>query len=277
MPRLPFSFHQTFIPERIYVEKLLSFAASEKSGTVQEISAQTGIPMGKSCGKTPAILDYSCGMGLVTLTGKRGATKSPRLTSFGRVVFLEDKFLKLPLSQWLAHFHLCRPDAGAEGWFLTFVKGRPILGDLLDQTRVEQFLQDQSGGQLQTSLVGPLFRTYTDPAALLDTRLLVATESASYRRSPAPISNEFLRGYAAWLLSLLETHFPDQREVAANDLQSASGWQDVGGWSSVQCDSLLSLLQDRGFVDVNRHLRPWVITRLSPSSAVWPTIYQDLV
>jgi hypothetical protein len=277
MSRLPFNFHQTFIPERVYAEKILSFAASEKNGTIKEISTQTGIPMGKSSGKAPAILDYCCGMGLVTLTGKRGAIKSPRLTNFGRVVFLEDKFLKLPLSQWLAHLHLCRPDAGAEAWFLTFVKGRPILGDSLDPARVEQFLQDQSGGQLQTSLVGPLFRTYTDTAALLDTRLLSTVENAPYRRNPAPISNEFLRGYAAWLLALLEIHFPDQREVAANDLQSASNWQDVGGWSSAQCDHLLALIQERGFVDVNRQLRPWVITRLYPSAEVWPTIYQDLV
>jgi hypothetical protein len=277
MPRLPFSFHQTFIPERVYVEKMLSFAASQKNGTIREISTQTGIPMGNSSGKAPAILDYCCGMGLITLSGKRDAIKCPRLTNFGRVVFLEDKFLKLSLTQWLAHFHLCRPDAGAEAWFLTFVKGRPILGDSLDPARVEQFLQDQPGGQLQTSLVGPLFRTYTDTAALLDSRLLCAAENAPFRRNPAPISKEVLRGYAAWLLTLLEIHFPDQREVAANDLQSASYWQDVGGWSSAQCDNLLALIQERGLVDVNRQLRPWIITRLCPSADVWPTIYQDLV
>lgn len=277
MPRLPFNFHQTFIPERVYLGEMLKFAAAGKDATLQDISAQTGIPMGKSSGKAPAILDYCCGMGLVALPPRRVAVKSPRLTSFGRVVFLEDKFLKLPLTQWLAHLHLCRPDAGAEAWFLTFVKGRPILGDSFDTAQVERFLQDESGGRLQSNLVGPLFRTYSDPAAFLDTHFLTATDAERYRRYPAPISPEYVRGYAAWLLALLEIHFPDQREVAANDLQSVAKWDDIAGWSSGQCDHLLALIQERGFIDVNRQLRPWVITRLCPSAQVWPTIYQDLV
>lgn len=277
MPRLPFNFHQTFIPERVYLGEMLKYAAAEKDATIQDISAQTGIPMGKSSGKAPAILDYCCGMGLVALPPRRVAVKSPRLTSFGRVVFLEDKFLKLPLTQWLAHLHLCRPDAGAEAWFLTFVKGRPILGDSFDTAQVERFLQDESGGRLQSNLVGPLFRTYSDPAAFLDTHFLTVTDSERYRRYPAPLSPEYIRGYAAWLLALLEIHFPDQREIAANDLQSVAKWDDIAGWSSGQCDHLLALIQERGFIDVNRQLRPWVITRLCPSAQVWPTIYQDLV
>lgn len=277
MPRLPFSFHQTFIPERLYLTAMLSFAAGGKDGTVQEISGQTGIPMGKSSGKTPAILDYCCGMGFVILPPKGGAVKSPRLSPFGRVVFLEDKFLKQPLTQWLAHLHLCRPDAGAEAWFLTFVKARKILGDSFEAEQLERFLRDESGGKFQTSLVGPLIRTYTDAAALLDTRLFDELESGIVRRRSAPISKDYVRGYAAWLLSLLETHFPDQREVAANDLQTSTCWEDIGGWSSAQSDQLLTLIQERRFIDINRHLRPWIITRLCPSADVWASIYHDLV
>jgi len=256
---------------------MLSFAAAEKDGSVQEISAQTGIPMGKSSGKTPAVLDYCCGMGLLTIPPKTGAVKSPRLTPFGRVVLLEDKFLKQPLTQWLAHLQLCRPDAGAEAWFLTFVKARKILGDAFKQEQLESFLRDESGGKFSTSLVGPLIRTYTDPAGLLDIRLLDVSGSGEVSRRPAPISKDFVRGYAAWLITLLEIHFPDQREVAASDLQRLTCWDDIGGWSSAQSDQLLTLIQERHLIDINRHLRPWVITRLCPSAEVWPTIYQDLV
>jgi hypothetical protein len=277
MPRLPFSFHQTFIPERFYLSAMLSFAAAEKDCTVQEISAQTGIPMGKSNGKAPAILDYCCGMGLVTLPPKAGAVKSPRLTAFGRVVLLEDKFLKQPLTQWLAHLHLCRADAGAEAWFLTFVKARRILGDSFTPEQQESFLRDQSGGKFQTSLVGPLIRTYTEPAGLLDTRLFEVTASGGVSRRPAPLSKDFVRGYAAWLITLLETHFPNQREVAANDLKERTFWDDIGGWSPAQSDQLLTLIQEFHLIDINRQLRPWVITRLYPAADVWPTIYQDLV
>jgi hypothetical protein len=277
MSRLPFSFHQTFIPERIRLSAMLSFAASEKDGTVQEISAQTGIPMGKSSGKTPAILDYCCGMGLVTLSPKAGAVKSPRLTTFGRVVLLEDKFLKQPLTQWLAHLHLCRPDAGAEAWFLTFVKARKILGDSFTPEQLESFLRDESGGKLQTSLIGPLIRTYTEAAGFLDTRLLDVSSSGGVSRRPAPLSKDYVRGYAAWLITLLETHFPDQREVAANELKERTFWDDIGGWSAAQSDQFLTLIQERHLIDINRQLRPWVITRLCAAADVWSTIYQDLV
>jgi hypothetical protein len=277
MPRLPFSFHQTFIPERVYLSAMLSFAAAEKDGSLQEISVQTGIPMGKRAGKTPAILDYCCGMGLLTLPEKSGAVKSARLTSFGRVVLLEDKFLKQPLTQWLAHLHLCRPDAGAEAWFLTFVKARKSLGDSFTQEQLESFLRDESGGKLQSALVGPLIRTYTDMAGFADTRLFEMPTSGGVSRRPAPISKDFIRGYAALLISLLETHFPDQREVASNDLQRVACWDDIGGWSSAQSDQLLTLIQERHLIDINRHLRPWIITRLCPSVEVWPTIYEDLV
>ena len=154
MPRLPFNFHQTFIPERVYLSAMLSFAAAEKDGTVQEISAQTAIPMGKSSGKTPAILDYCCGMGLLTMPLKAGAAKSPRLTPFGRVVLLEDKFLKQPLTQWLAHLHLCRPDAGALAWFLTFVKARKSLGDSFTPEQLESFPPRRVRRQIPNRLGG---------------------------------------------------------------------------------------------------------------------------
>jgi hypothetical protein len=277
MPRLPFSFHRTFIPERVYLSAMLSFAAAEKDGTVQDISVQTGIPMGKSDGKSPAILDYCCGMGLVTIRPKAGAVKSPRLTAFGRVVLLEDKFLKQPLTQWLAHLHMCRPDAGAEAWFLTFVKARKILGDSFTTEQLESFLRDESGGKFQTSLVGPLIRTYTEPAGLLDTRLFEVTASGGVSRRSAPLSKDFVRGYAAWLITLLEAHFPDQREVAANEFRERTFWDDIGGWSPAQSDQLLTLIQERHLIDINRHLRPWVITRLCPAADVWGSIYQDLV
>jgi hypothetical protein len=274
--RLSFSFHQTFIPERTYLTAMLCFAAAEKEATLQEISQITGIPMGKSSGKTPAILEYCCAMGLLAPQNKRGARKSPRLTAFGRIVYLEDKFIKQPLTQWLAHFNMCRPFGGAEAWYLTFAKGRKILGDSFEQSQLEHFLHDSSGGELQTSLVGPLIRTYLDSAALLDTQLL-RMNGETVRRAAAPIAKDFIRGYAAWIITLLETHFSDQREVAVTDLQELTLWEDITGWTTDQCDHALTLIQELGFIDVNRHIRPWIVTRLHAAADVWPTIYRDLV
>ena len=63
--RLSRTFHKTFKPERHYISALLRFSASGQDGDFQEIARATGIPMGTSSGKVPAIIEYSKGMGLV--------------------------------------------------------------------------------------------------------------------------------------------------------------------------------------------------------------------
>ena len=106
--RLPRNFHKSFKPERQYLAALLRFAASGGAGTFQEIAGATGIPMGTSSGKVPAILDYGRGMGLLKLpdSSARSSSKEPVLTSFGRAVLQEDRFLKCEITQWIAHFNM---------------------------------------------------------------------------------------------------------------------------------------------------------------------------
>ena len=67
---LPLNFHKTFIPERRLIAALLEYAALNKQGSYQDIASETSIPMGKSSGKVPAILDYARGMGLVELSSE---------------------------------------------------------------------------------------------------------------------------------------------------------------------------------------------------------------
>src|SRR5688572_13293214 len=98
--RLPRNFHRSFKPERQYINAMIRFAASGAQGGYQQISKETGIPTGVSSGKVQAVLDYCRGMGLLVLTGpERSAVKKPELTPFGRVILLEDPYLKLPLTQ----------------------------------------------------------------------------------------------------------------------------------------------------------------------------------
>ena len=138
---LPINFHKTFIPERHFIAALLDYAALGKSGTLQEISAHTGIPMGKSSGKLPAIMDYARGMGLIEVhTGANGATKLPQLTGLGKAVYREDKFLGEEVTQWVVHMNLCRSDIGALAWNAVFVKGRSSLGSHFDTQQLEDYL-----------------------------------------------------------------------------------------------------------------------------------------
>ena len=140
--RLPRTFHSTFIPERHYIAEILRYAAAGNEGTYQDIRDATSIPMGEQSGKVQPILEYCRGMGLVVLDSKRQeAVKRPRLTAFGRKVFLEDRYLKEPISQWVAHLNLCSPLTGADLWYQAFCQAAPVLGMRFARERLDDYLK----------------------------------------------------------------------------------------------------------------------------------------
>ncbi len=165
--RLPRSFHKTFKPERQYIGAMLKYAGSGRQGDPQEIASATGIPTGTSTGKVPAILDYGRAMGLIQLTGaERSAVKKPELTSFGRIVLLEDPFLKTPITQWIAHLNLCGPIKGADVWYQTFFSGLPSLGMNFERTQLELYLS--SVASFQATIDGCSTRRSGTPPSVMN-------------------------------------------------------------------------------------------------------------
>jgi len=274
--RLLRNFHRTFKPERQYIHAMLRFAASGREGTFQEIAEVTGIPTGASSGKVPAILDYCRGMGLVRLTGPhRSSVKKPDLTSFGRVVLLEDPYLKLGVSQWIAHLNLCSPLTGADVWYQTFFGGTQSLGMTFERTTLESFMRVVYGVE-KAGLIGPLVSTYEDEAAFKVCGALTET-SGTIRRKSAPLSEEMARGYGAWLLDLMAKHFPRARQIPITELDSVAGWRTIPGWDVSQLQRALELLVRKGILDVDRHMEPWLIAPAAVADQAWQSIYEDLM
>jgi hypothetical protein len=254
---------------------MLRFAASGREGTFQEIAEVTGIPTGTSSGKVPAILDYCLGMGLVRLTGPdRSSVKKPDLTAFGRVVLLEDPFLKLSVSQWIAHLNLCNPLTGADVWYQTFFGGTQSLGMTFERTALESYLHLIYGVR-KGGLIGPLVGTYEDDAAFRVCGALAET-SGVIRRKAAPVSQEMVRGYGAWILDLLARHFPNARQVPLTEFDSVAGWHTIPGWDVSQLQRALELLVRKGMLDVDRHMEPWLIAPAADAGRAWQSIYDDL-
>ncbi|RLC20994.1 MAG: hypothetical protein DRI57_03460 [Deltaproteobacteria bacterium] len=273
--RLPVRFHQTFIPEKKYITSLLRFAAGGGEGTDQEISAETGIPVGQSSGKVPAIISYSRGMGLIEVKkGRKSGQKRPLLTDFGRSVLLEDPNLSEAISQWIAHLHLCRRSGGAEIWHLTFGPASDILGMEFSEDQLEDYL---SGifGKHNRSLIGPMVRMYAEQEAF-KTAGAIVREKSGLHRVPAPILGGFANGYAAFLLAIWERHFPQDRQVTLTDFEAETFWQRIAGWNDRQAEIILGMLQEKGAIDVDRQIRPWVLTRKAESKSYWRVLYDDL-
>lgn len=275
--RLPHNFHQTFIPEKHYLTALLRYAADDLSGSFTEMSDETGIPMGKSSGKMPAIFNYALGMGLIEDQSKgRGSEKQPSLTPFGRTVLLEDPNFSEELTQWLAHLNLCRRSHGAEIWFLTFGPGQDAIGMQFSKDELDQYLRSATGKRPKKSMAGPMFGMYDDPASFKTSRIL-SVESEMVKRFPAPLIDGFAGGYCAHFLSLFEKHFSRERQVTVSDFESETYWCRIGGWNESQMEFILDLLQNKKAVDIDRQMSPWIITRKSDASAYWLRIYDDLV
>jgi len=274
--RLPRNFHKSFKPERQYINALLRYAAAGKSGDYQAIASETGIPMGTSSGKVPAILDYCRGMGLVHLSGlERSSVKKPDLTPFGRVVLLEDPFLKVNVTQWIAHLNLSSPLHGAEVWYQTFFPGTQALGMRFDRAELESYLSlalsVEPGG-----VIGPLIGMYEDDAAFRNCGALTVS-SGTMVRHQAPVSDEFGYGYGAWLLQVIDAHYPNTGQISTTELDARAGWRTIPGWDSGSSQRILELIERKGLIEVDRHMEPWLLLpKKSPESA-WRLIYDDLM
>lgn len=273
MPLL-INFHQTFVPERRLIAALLDYAASGKSGTSGDIASETGIPMGKSTGKLPAILNYARGMGLVELEPGTGlAIKKPILTAFGRVVYEKDRFLGERMTQWLAHLHMCLPETGAAAWHKVFAKGRTTLGSGFTNEQVEDYLVTFFGpGKNRT---GPLIRCYSDDAALGRSGVL-KQENGFIRRGMAPLREDYALPYAAFILSILQVYFPDQYQVTVSDFGERTDCFDACLWGEDELIQAFTLVERTGFIGVDRQMRPWIIERRADAGQVWPQIFSAI-
>ena len=273
--RLPLSFHQTFLPERQYITALLDLAAPGGTYSVEAIASRTGIPTGSSSGKVPSTLSYCRGMGLIRAEGLAGKDKELGLTPFGEIVWKEDRYLSEELTWWLCHLNLCRRHGGAELWFLVFNKGRAVLGMRCGHDRLETYLRQEIDQGKRLSL-SPLKGMYTEPGSFpLPT--ITWTDQGEVAREQAPVQQEYCRGYIAWLLGQVEHVFPGRDQVTLTEIADETGWESAAGWAAADTERVLGWGQSRGLLDVDRQMRPWVISPRVGVNKVWRTIYDELI
>lgn len=272
---LPLTFHRSFVPERRLLARLMDFAALGKEGTLKEISRETGIPMGESSGKAEAVMDYATAMGLILLEdGARRGAKRITLTDLGQAVYREDRYLGEALTQWILHFNMCRSDIGAKAWHEVFAKGRRSLGSEFTRAGLEDYLISVFGPG--SNRIGPLLSTYTEDAALSRTRALIV-EGDRVKRLPAPLSGAYWTPYCICVLSMLDAFFPGQSQVTISDFSDATLLFDMLLWRDTEIDYALHHMEQKGFIAVDRQMRPWILERRMGSTRIWSRLYEDAI
>jgi len=190
-------------------------------------------------------------------------------------VLLEDPYLKVNVSQWIAHLNLCGPVAGADVWYQTLFPGTQSVGMSFSREKLESYLSLIYGVD-KAGLIGPLIGTYEDDAAFRTCGALSESAGAVTRKS-APTSDDFSYGYGAWLLQLIADHFPKSGQVSTTELDAQAGWRTIPGWDVGSHQRVLELVERKGLLEVDRHMEPWLLRPRASPVATWKCIYDDLL
>ncbi len=269
------SFHNTFIPERVYLSEMLKFAAKSGSGNIEDISEATGIPTGKSSGKVEPILNYASGMGLIQVEKKSDGVKELSLTHLGRVIYLEDRNLSESYSQWLVHLHLCNPFSGASVWHYTFARAFPSYQNQLTRPQLEDYITQHIPGN-PTRAVGPLLLMYLEAASFSNTQCLIKEEE-KYSKSRLPVIQEYFTGYAALMFLYWDFINPNSQQMVRNEFEAVTHFFQLSGWDLQTIDEVLEAWALRNWIRLDRQTEKLVITRLVATESVIPKVFDELI
>ena len=272
--RLARNFHRTFIPERQYLGALLKYAANDGLYDLQAIADSTGIPTGVSSGKALPTADYCNAMHLVTTRQAEDGIHLS-LTSLGRIILLEDKFFREPLTQWIAHLYLCNKDDGAEVWYQIFWNSSDILGsDFCIDALTNWICPILDTSDIKS--LSPAIRMYSDENSFMRCGALAESESLLHRMK-APVDSSFSIGYAAWLTDSIERNNRSGEQVTVDELEAYCGFRAVTGWSLAESQQILAMLEQKGSFSIDRHMRPWIVCNKSSADTLWKRLYEDFI
>ena len=272
--RLAPSFHQTFCPERHYLSQLLEFATVGGVGSTSEISEATGIPTGASSGKVDPIICYARGMGLIVTEPVRAGVMALHPTALCRAVMREYRHLVEESTQWVLHLMLCRRSGGAEIWNAVFVEGGIALGREFTRDDLEQYLANRYGGK--SDLIGPLLRTYSDPAALARVGALTEDGGRIHRRR-MPNQPALIDAFAALLMICWDDLAADEVQMPLRNIEAGTGLFATTGWGDADVSSMMSAMEAAGILRADRQTGHPILTRTARTEEVLERMYERLV
>jgi len=281
---LPLNFPQSFLPDRRLLAQLLTFAAANGEGDKEAISAQTGIPTGKSTGKVEPMIYYAHGMGLIT--AKKAASHwQLGLTPLGQIIFQEDSFLSEPQTLWLLHLMLSRrytlssPATGvADAWFTVFAESDFRLGKRFTHARFLAFLIERHGdkGYLK-SLSSLVLRSYLAESCFGQIAVLQQSTDDFFIRQSAPLEKSFFPVYAAYFYLLWDELFNTDNQIALDLFSKQSRCFSIMGWNETMIATWLDWMNDKGLIQIDRYTGSPVLLRLQKTNQVLTAIYSELI
>ncbi|MBN2886824.1 MAG: hypothetical protein JXM75_08985 [Chromatiaceae bacterium] len=277
-PRLALNFAQDFLPERRLLAALLAFAADGGAGDKLTISERTGIPTGESTGKVEPMIHFARAMGLIQAARERDQW-SLRTTLLGRRILAEDPWLSEPVTLWLLHLLLCRrqgreePARGvADAWFALFADGEARLGNPFGVEDYQALLAERHGAKGYLRRLASLVpRAYLESGCLGPIELLIEAPSTAassrsalgyFRREPAPVAVSHFPAYTAWLFLLWDQLYPDDHQLAMDDLFAEARVLALLGWGQGAASRWMQWMANQGWLQLDRKTGATLALRL---------------
>lgn len=271
---LPLNFHQTFLPDRHLIARLLQFAKSNGSGSKEEISGATGIPTGATSGKVEPMIHYASATGLIEAK-KSASTWQLSITPLGKIVTEEDPYLDEAVTQWLIHLMMCRrcgqqePARGViDPYFALFADRGFRFGHAFSGDEYTSFLSDRytlpTPPAKHASLV---LRTYEEEAALLLTGALSRNTDGILQFKSAPSERYFYPLYAAFLLILWDEHFPEQQQIHLSELFDHTRLLALFNWTKADVKHWLDWIADHQIIQLDRQTGEALALRLQTTQS----------
>ncbi len=267
------NFHQTFMPEREHLSKLLFLADNMFPMTKEEIFSSTGIPTGASSGKVEPHIKYSVYMGLLVSNYAKGRYKLQK-TKLGKIIFEEDPYILEQITQLLCHINLLGSQSSAGLWKYLFFKVIPSLGldlanDMVNNVVSNEFKKEKVN-------LTPFKNCYSNENSLGGLGFLEVTDN-DLRFKKHRFNSTFRYLYAYALLSEWENIFSDRSEITSEELFRLIRWPAKFMWNEEESYVVLDSLTELDLISLNRQLSPVTIVRKVSLEIIYQKIYSLLV
>ena len=242
------NFHQTFSPDANAISMLLSVAEERTAYSKEEISDITGIPTGASSGKVEPFIKYAYFMGLLEDKYKN-KKHLLSLTPLGKEVKYQDETLQEKATIYLCHSNLVL-STGATLWNFIFSSIIPRYGNNLRTTVFIDALKNHYKGIVKNTPNEIKFMNtmYKEP---------------------------YLYIYAYIIMKEWENLHEGVQELTSIDLYNMN-MDNKLCLSRSDFDKVLSILENKGMIKVERLLTPFVVLKLVSANDMIEKIYSTI-
>ena len=198
------------------------------------------------------------------------------LTQIGEEVLKQDRYIHESLTLWLLHYFISRREFGAPQWeFLVHKVNRgfaiELTTDFFSTLAQKEFAISATE---VTKAFGVMKNSYVS-GCFSNLYYLDWKEKLIFEEQREQIEFEYLYAYA--LIDSWSRLFPDKKELTLLEILDDLSFGKVFGLNDEVVDSVLSSLEERRIISINRQLFPITIVRTMGLEEIISLIYSILM